>query len=225
MLFRSERADMKMDKTLVHLTSSYAAVAALQQSSLYLGKLMIQSAVNGISLISTAPISAFTAANRVENFIQAFGISGCEATAIFIAQNRGAGEEQRTLQGFLRGFSLLTAMGLLFSLLMHLQARPLSVLFLGNDLESVALCISYLQVISWFYYLSFLGHAFVGWFRGNGRMNITFWGTTIQIAAPLFHMYSEGILVDGHSESEGGNFAVYMQDASGQDVYKRQRIS
>ena len=190
---RVERADMKMEKSLVHLTSSYAAVAALQQSSLYLGKLMIQSAVNGISLISTAPISAFTAANRVENFIQAFGSSGCEATAIFIAQNRGAGEEQRTLQGFLRGFSLLTAMGLLFSLLMHLQARPLSVLFLGNDLESVALCISYLQVISWFYYLSFLGHAFVGWFRGNGRMNITFWGTTIQIAARVVGTY---LLVD-----------------------------
>ena len=32
-------------------------------------------------------------------------------------------------------------------------------------------------------------------------------------------MYSEGILVDGHSESEGGNFAVYMQDASGQSQF------
>ena len=70
------RGDMRMDRQLVRLTSSYAAVAALQQSSLYLGKLIIQSAVNGISLVSTAPISAFTAATRVENFIQAFGISG-----------------------------------------------------------------------------------------------------------------------------------------------------
>ena len=84
-------------------------------------------------------------------------------------------------------------MGLLFSVFMHVQARPLSVLFLGDDLESVTLCISYLQVISWFYYLSFLGHAFVGWFRGNGRMNITFWGTTIQIAARVVGTY---LLVD-----------------------------
>ena len=74
-----------MDRQLVRLTSSYAAVAALQQSSLYLGKLIIQSAVNGISLVSTAPISAFTAATRVENFIQAFGISGCESIAISVA--------------------------------------------------------------------------------------------------------------------------------------------
>ena len=84
------RADMRMDPVLIHRTSSYAAVAALQQSSLYLGKLMIQSAVNGISLTSTAPISAFTAATRVENFTQAFGISGCESIAIFVAQNQGA---------------------------------------------------------------------------------------------------------------------------------------
>ena len=86
------RADMRMDPVLIHRTSSYAAVAALQQSSLYLGKLMIQSAVNGISLASTAPISAFTAATRVENFTQAFGISGCESIAIFVAQNQGAGK-------------------------------------------------------------------------------------------------------------------------------------
>ena len=185
-------ADMRMDRILILLTSSYAAVAALQQSSLYLGKLMIQSAVNGISLVDTAPISAFTAATRIENFIQAFGISGCESIAIFIAQNRGAGEDKRTYQGFARGFLLLSAMGLLFSLLMHVEARLLSSLFLGEG-DSMALCIGYLRYISWFYFLSFLGHAFVGWFRGNGRMNITFWGTTLQIAARVVGTY---LLVD-----------------------------
>ena len=85
------RADMRMDRRLLGLTGSFAAVAALQQSSLYLGKLIIQGAVNGISTVSSAPISAFAAATRVENFIQAFGMSGCEAAAIFIAQNRGQG--------------------------------------------------------------------------------------------------------------------------------------
>ena len=186
-------ADMRMDRILIRLTSSYAAVAALQQSSLYLGKLMIQSAVNGISLVDTAPISAFTAATRIENFIQAFGISGCEAIAIFIAQNRGAGERKRTYQGFARGFSLLLGMGLLFSLMMHVEAGLLSSLFLDGGGASMELCISYLRVISWFYFLAFVGHAFVGWFRGNGRMNITFWGTTLQIVSRVVGTY---LLVD-----------------------------
>ena len=67
-------------------------MAALQQSSLYLGKLMVQSAVNAIG---TDAISAFTATTRIENFSQAFGISGCEAIAIFVAQNQGAKEYRR----------------------------------------------------------------------------------------------------------------------------------
>ena len=183
------RDDMKMCSTLAHQTASYAAVAALQQSSLYLGKLIIQSAVNGISLVSTAPISAFAAATRIENFTQAFGSSGCEAISIFVAQNRGAQQETRTYQGFARGFTAVVSIGILFSLAMHFGARPLSVLFLGADEESVALCMSYLQLISWFYVLSFTGHSFVGWFRGNGRMNITFWGTTIQIAIRVVGTY------------------------------------
>jgi len=187
------REDMKMERGLIRLTSSYAAVSALQQSSLYLGKLMIQSAVNGISLVATAPISAFTAATRVENFIQAFGSSGCEAIAIFVAQNRGAGKKDRMLRGFARGAALVISGGILFSVLMHLFAVPLSTLFLERGGEALALSASYLQVVSWFYYLSFTGHSFVGWYRGEGRMNITFLGTTMQIMVRVVGTY---LLVD-----------------------------
>ena len=183
------RGDMRMDRQLIRLTSSYAAVAALQQSSLYLGKLIIQSAVNGISLVSTAPISAFTAATRVENFIQAFGTSGCESIAIFVAQNRGAHQERRIYQGFGRGIFSLFVIGALSSLIMNLWAAPLSALFLGSEAEGIALCISYLKYISWFYSLSFTAFSLVGWYRGVGRMSITFWGTTIQIVIRVAGTY------------------------------------
>lgn len=183
------RADMGLEAELVRLTTSYAAVAALQQSSLYLGKLMIQSAVNGISLVSTAPISAFTAATRVENFIQAFGMSGCESIAIFVAQNRGAEKPDRMLRGLSRGAALVISTGLVFSLLMNLCATPFSALFLKDQGEALALAASYLRTISWFYFLSFTGHTFVGWFRGVGRMNITFFGTTLQIILRVVGTY------------------------------------
>ena len=182
------REDMKMDAGMARMTASYSAVAALQQSSLYLGKLLVQGAVNGISLVSTAPISAFTAATRVENFTQAFGQSGCEAISIFVAQNRGAGHRERTYQGFARGAGLTILVGFFFSALMVMAARPLSMIFL-SDPEAVSLCASYLRIIGWFYFLSFTGHSYVGWFRGNGRMNITFWGTTIQIICRVVGTY------------------------------------
>lgn len=126
---RIRKADMQLEPMLMRLTTSYAAVAALQQSSLYLGKLMIQSAVNGIS---TDAISAFTATTRVENFTQAFGISACEAIAIFVAQNQGAKQYRRANRGFLQGFAITTAIGLGFSLLLGFFARPMVSLFLGK---------------------------------------------------------------------------------------------
>ena len=182
------KADMVLEPALIRLTISYCAVAALQQSSLYLGKLMIQGAVNGISAVSTAAISAFTAAGRVENFTQAFGLSGCEAMAIFIAQNHGAGEDRRALRGFLLGGAATVGVGVVFSAAMGLFAQPLAHLFLEGG-EGMAPCISYLRLISWFYLLSFFGNSFVGWFRGTGRMNVTFFGTTLQIVIRVVGTY------------------------------------
>ena len=147
---------------------------------------MIQGAVNGLG---TASISAFTAVNRVENFVQAFGISGCEATAIFVAQNKGANNEKRCLQGFARGSAGLIGTGLIFSAIMHLVPEMLVMIFLSKEPESLLLGASYLRWIGWFYFLSFTGHAFVSWYRGTGRMKITFWGTTIQIAVRVVGTY------------------------------------
>lgn len=180
------RADMKMDAELAGKTVSFAAVAALQQSSLYLGKLMIQGAVN---VLGTASITAFTAVTRVENFIQAFGISGCEATAIFIAQNKGAGDIRRSLQGFARGAALLLSWGAFFSVVLLLIPQVLLSPFLAAGEESMLHGVSYFRWIGAFYWLSFTGHLFVSWYRGTGRMNITFWGTTIQVAARVVLSY------------------------------------
>ena len=180
------KADMKMDRVLAGRTVGCAAVAALQQSSLYLGKLMIQGAVNGLG---TASISAFTAVTRVENFIQAFGLSGCEATSIFVAQNKGAGQFKRGLEGFVRGGVVQVSVGFVFTALMLTAPELLLSPFLSGEGESLTHGVSYLHWIGGFYFLSFIGNHFVGWFRGTGRMNITFWGTTIQVAIRVVLSY------------------------------------
>ena len=181
------REDMRLDPSLMRLTISYGAVAALQQSSLYLGKLMVQSAVNGIS---TAAISAFTATTRVENFTMAFGSSGCEALAIFVAQNQGARKYRRALDGFLRGGAIVVGIGLLFSLLLTVEGRLFVTPFLVGQEESIALGTSYLRWIGPVYFMAFMGHAFVGHYRGIGRMNVTFLATTSQIAVRVIGTYA-----------------------------------
>ena len=68
-------------------------------------------------------------------------------------------------------------------------APAFSAVFLEAGSGALALCSSYLRLMGWFYWLSFTGHTFVGWYRGTGRMNITFWGTTIQIIVRVAGTY------------------------------------
>ena len=84
---------------------------------------------------------------------------------------------------------LCVTVGVFFSVGMGVFAAPIANLFLSGDPEAAALCISFLKLISWFYLLSFFGNSFVGWFRGCGRMSVTFWGTTMQISIRVIGTY------------------------------------
>ena len=188
---RVGREDRKLSLAMLRETSGYSVITALQQSSLYLGKLMVQSAVNGLG---TAAISGFTAATRVENFIQAFGISGSESIGIFVAQNRGAKQDKRALEGFLKGGAMVIGMGVFFSAALVLGGDRFVTIFLdAKEVLAREAGGSYLRLLGWFYFLSFTGHTFVGHFRGEGRMKVTFWGTTTQIAVRVIGTY---LLVD-----------------------------
>lgn len=180
------REDMRMDRELAGLTVNFAAVAALQQSSLYLGKLLIQSAVNGLG---TASITAFTAVTRVENFVQGIAISGADAVAIFVAQNKGAGKLKRGLRGFLQTAVIQMVLGFGFTALMLLRPDMLLTPFLMGEGESMIHGVDYLLHIGGFYFLTFWGNHVVGWFRAVGRMDVTFWGTTIQIIIRVILSY------------------------------------
>ena len=59
-------------------TARYSFVTGLHQSSLYIGKLLVQGAVN---TGGTDMISAYTATTRIEGFANSFGDSGAAATA------------------------------------------------------------------------------------------------------------------------------------------------
>ncbi len=87
-LFRRE--DRRMDRALLRQTAHFSFVTALHQSSLYIGKLLVQGAVN---TDGTDLISAYTATTRIEGFANSFGDSGRAATSVLVAQNRGAAFE------------------------------------------------------------------------------------------------------------------------------------
>ena len=186
-----EREDMKFSSDMVRETTSFGVIAAMHQSSLHIGKIMIQSAIN---TLGTAAISAFTAATRAENFAQAFGSSGSDTLSIFIAQNKGAKQYKRANVGFIKGFAVILATGIVVSVLFVCFAKPFVAPFLdADDIAALEYAVDYLHLIGFFYFLTFMGHGFVGYFRGSGRMNIPFWGTTIQIIIRVILTY---VLID-----------------------------
>ena len=155
-------------------------VSALHQSSLYLGKLLVQGAVNQLG---TEGIAAYTAALRVEGFANSFGDSASQAMSIFISQNCGAKNHARVKQGFRQGMVLLILLAAALSAVMGLGARFSVALFLDAG-ETVALAagVRYLQIVAIFYVLCYVGYAFVGYFRGLGHVGVPFVGTTMHLS-------------------------------------------
>ncbi len=113
------RADCRMDAPLLRRTARYSFVTGLHQSSLYIGKLLVQGAVN---TGGTDLISAYTATTRIEGFANSFGDSGAAATSVLVAQNLGAGKPERVQKTFRSSLLLMLAMGLLSALVMYLTA-------------------------------------------------------------------------------------------------------
>ena len=174
------RADCRMDGELLKQTAHFSFVTALHQSSLYIGKLLVQGAVN---TGGTDMISAYTATTRIEGFANSFGDSGGAATSVLVAQNRGAGKEGRVKESFRSSLFLMLAMGLAMSLIMYVSAST-SVGFMLGTRSGAAFenARDYLKLVALFYTLCFTGSTFAGYFNGIGKVSVPFLGATSHIA-------------------------------------------
>ncbi len=173
------KKDMVIDKSLFKLSFNYGMVTALHQCSLYFGKILVQGAVN---TGGTHMISAFTAGTRLEAFANSFGSSGAAAVSIFVAQNLGANNQERALQGFKKGMVLLLRFGVLISVIMIAGAELGITYMIGTPSPSELLNgVSYLRWVFIFYVFNYVGCIFVGLFRGAGMVSVPVIGTILQM--------------------------------------------
>ena len=174
------RSDCRMDAPLLRRTARYSFVTGLHQSSLYIGKLLVQGAVN---TGGTDMISAYTATTRIEGFANSFGDSGAAATSVLVAQNLGAGKPERVQKTFRSSLVLMLAMGLLSGLAMYLTASATVGFMLGAySGPAFERGREYMQLISLFCIFCFTGNTFAGYFDGLGRVTIPFIGAASHIA-------------------------------------------
>lgn len=163
------------DKTLLGKTVSYGSTSAMQQVCLQIGKLMIQAMVNtqGVGVMA-----AFTAVNKVDDFAYIPQQNIGHAMTTFIAQNKGAGQEERIKRGLKYGLliELVYSIGLFVVILF---GAPLIMMLFSEsgDTEVVQLGVSYLRTIAFMYILPGITNGIQGFFRGMGDLKVTLYST------------------------------------------------
>ncbi|MCM1388379.1 MAG: MATE family efflux transporter [Bacillus sp. (in: Bacteria)] len=177
---RCYKNDCRWDKSLMQKTLHFSIVTSVHQASLYIGKLMVQSAVN---TAGTEMIAAYTAAIRIEGYANSFADSGAAATSVIIAQNHGAGKQDRVKKGFGDSFVLLLSLGILCSAILYPAAPNAAAMILGHsDGLSYQNAVSYLRIIAFFYPFCFIGNTFAGYLDGIEKVSIPFIGAAGHIA-------------------------------------------
>ena len=179
-LLRLRKADMRIDRALLRETIASGAITALQQACQPIGKVVIQSVINAQGI---AVIAAFNAVSRVDDFACIPEQSISSAMMTCIAQNRGAGKNDRVRETLRTGMRLEAAYGVLILLAVQLLKTPVMRLFAArNSASMVAMGVDYLSLMAFFYILPGMTNGIQGFFRGMGEMKTTLVGTFIQIS-------------------------------------------
>ncbi len=185
------------DKEIFKKIKDYSLLTCVQQSVMNFGILMIQGLVNSFGVIT---MSAFAAAVKIDSFaympVQDFG----NAFSTFIAQNKGAHQEERIQQGLKSAIIISSLFCLFISFIVFTFAKQLMLIFIKpQEVAIIMQGIEYLQ-IEGICYMG-IGCLFLlyGYYRGVGKpgisvvLTIISLGTRVVLAyvlAPIFGTYA-----------------------------------
>lgn len=183
------------DASLLKQTIAYGWASAMQQATVQLGKLGIQAIVNTMGVSVAA---AFAVVNRIDDFAYTPEQNIAHAMTALMAQNKGAGKNDRMREGFRCGIILEIIYGIAIFIVCFTFARQLMMMFV-NDEEVIGHGVTYLHLISIMYLLPALTNGIQGFFRGIGDLKITLissfvnMGVRVLAAAPLVLILGLGI--------------------------------
>ena len=137
----------------------------LQQATVAIGMMLVQSVVNGFGPLALA---GFSAAARIENFVAVPWSALNNAMSTYTAQNLGAGQKQRVRQGFIATNKLIMLFGLGFFVVLELFAENMICLFLGDNITETALSVGcgYITFLGFCSYILGLKMCVDGMLRG-----------------------------------------------------------
>mgnify|MGYP002624166248 CR=1 FL=1 len=168
-LLRMGKEWFRFDKGLFKTTVAYGWTSAMQQATVQLGKIGIQTLVNTMGVTAMA---AFTIVNRIDDFAYTPQQNIGHAMTSFMAINRGAGLKDRMREGFRKGMVIELVYGGMICLVCLLFARPLVALS-TTDEKVIEAGVGYLRTIALMYLLPAMTNGIQGFFRGLGDLKVT----------------------------------------------------
>ena len=183
------------DAGLLKKTIAYGWASAMQQATVQMGKIVIQALVNTMGVSVAA---AFAVVNRIDDFAITPEQNIAHAMTALMAQNKGAGKNDRMREGFRCGMILELVYGAAVMLICLGFARPLMSLFVKDE-EVIGHGVVYLHLIAVMYILPAITNSLQGFFRGIGDLKVTlmssFTNMTVRViaAAPMVLLWNFGI--------------------------------
>ena len=179
------------DARLLKKTIAYGWASAMQQATVQMGKIAIQALVNTMGV-------SVAAAFAVDDFAITPEQNIAHAMTALMAQNKGAGKNDRMREGFRCGMILELVYGAAVMLICLGFARPLMSLFVKDE-EVIGHGVVYLHLIAVMYILPAITNSLQGFFRGIGDLKVTlmssFTNMTVRViaAAPMVLLWNFGI--------------------------------
>ena len=113
-----------------------ALPSILQQSTVSIGMMLVQSVVNSFG---SEVLAGYSAAMRVEGLCVVPLVSIGNALSPYTAQNIGAGKTDRVPRGLKVGFGMVVAFCLVIGISLQIFAQPIIGFFMGEEISEMAL--------------------------------------------------------------------------------------
>ena len=148
-----------------------ALPSILQQSTVSIGMMLVQSVVNNFG---SEMLAGYSAAMRVESICIVPMAALGNAISSYTAQNIGAGKQDRVVKGYHTSIGIISFFAIISCIILELFYSDIVLMFLGSDGTQIAIETGsrYLKFIGWFFALIGLKMTTDGLLRGAGDMKM-----------------------------------------------------
>ena len=185
---RFKKGEFMVRKRLAIRTFRDGMVTAIQQAVPPLGKTLVMAKVNTLGVIAMATNGII---NRVDNFAILPAQNIALSIMTFTAQSRGAKRNDLIYDILKKGLILeLGFSAIVFTVLFFFKNNIMVALAPPRSTEVIEMGNSYLQIMSFGYFLVAITNTYHGFFRGMGNMTLTLYDSLLNILTRVFVVYT-----------------------------------